>query len=824
MRHVLLLLTSAILFAAAAFSPRAAAAQTRQPEPATLKSQMEKIHKIYGVNFVYDSSIDLDIPYNGKPLPISAKNDKESLEECLTTLFAGTGIDYEIMKKYIVLTKAETRKKPKNYTIFIEEQHDTLEEAIITAIIESPVNSTQTGLERIDGSKFNRGFALLSSPDVLKTLQTLPGVASGMELTSGLYVHGGTGSDNLFLMDGVHLYSVGHLGGLFSSFNSDVIDNVDFYKSGFPARYGGRMSSVVDVNTRDGDFNDYKGVFSVGLIEGRFQMEGPIVKGKTSFNVGLRRSWLDVLTIPAFAIYNRVNDNAYAGSMNMRYAMTDFNGKVTHRFSDHNTLSLSLFAGQDVLRVISSNHITDWTDKGYYGSDEMGLRWGSLMGSLQWKNRISDTFSSDIVLYHVQSRSKVNVYGYFKSRNDDGSIDFMEDQDYHSSKIYDSGLKADFMWRPSDMHNIRFGAEAIWHVFSPERTTERRYTNSGYEPVESITSEGFLHHGAEPALYIEDEMLLTKWLSANLGLRYVMFLTDGKSYHRLEPRAAIRFKLGKLASLKMSYSDMNQFNHKLNASIPLDLPTSLWMPSTDVVSPMHSRQYSLGAYFNLPHNIRLDIEGYYKSMDNIREYTGRYTLYPPIEQWEEEYTSGQGRAYGMEIQTEWSDDKTWISAGYTLSWSERRFDEIHDDWFYDMFDNRHKINVSATRKLSKRTEIYAGWTFRSGNRMTLPSQILPIPDGYSDGYDYVEIYTSPNNVVLPAYHRLDIGFNFHKTTKRGNESIWNLSIYNAYCHMNALNGMVSTRYDENGNEVVGFMSEMSGLIPIVPTFSYTLKF
>ena len=302
MKHVLLLITTVIAMAISAVAP-ANAQQSR-----TLKSEMEVIHESLGVNFVYDSAIEINVPYSGKPMKDVIKGNKKEhsvlLEECLQTLFAGTNIEYEIMKKYIVLTQADKRKKPKDYTIFIEEQNDSIPEAIITALVKSPVNSTQTGLERIDGSKLNRGFAFLSSPDVIKTLQMLPGVSSGTELLSGLYVHGGTGSDNLYLMDGVPLYSVGHLAGVFSSFNSDVIENVDFYKSGFPARYGGRMSSVVDVTTRDGNFNDYSGTFSIGLIEGRFQMEGPIVKGKTSFNFGLRRSWLDVLTIPGFALYN----------------------------------------------------------------------------------------------------------------------------------------------------------------------------------------------------------------------------------------------------------------------------------------------------------------------------------------------------------------------------------------------------------------------------------------------------------------------------------------------------------------------------------------
>lgn len=793
----------------------------------TLKSEIEVIHETIGVNFVYDSSINLNVPYSGTPIKDVIESNKTAhpalLKECLKILFAGTGIEYEVMKRYVVLTQADKRKKPKDYTVFFEEQNDTIPEAVITAHVQT-VNSTQTGLERIDGSKLNRGFAFLSSPDVIKTIQALPGVSSGTELLSGLYVHGGTGSDNLYLMDGVPLYSTGHLAGVFSCFNSDVIDNVDFYKSGFPARYGGRMSSVVDVTTRDGDFNDYSGSFSIGLIEGRFQMDGPIVKDRTSFNVGLRRTWLDVLTIPGFALYNKLRDPETSSHMTMRYAMTDFNGKIFHKFSEGNTLSFSVFVGQDALVSKSKDGYIDREKYGNESNMRLGLRWGNILASLRWKYDISENLASDVNLYHVQSRARVGLTDYWK-KTDDSEVNEKTDNDLNKSQVYDTGLKADFLWHPAANQHVRFGGESVWHVFAPLRISERIYSHTGTAHLYKKNIEGFTYHGIEASVYIEDEISLTDWMSANLGLRYVMFMTDGKAYNRLEPRAALGFRIGETASIKMSYSDMNQFSHKVNASSPLEIPTGFWMPSTSTVAPMHSRQYSLGTYFNLPHNIKLAVEGYYKTMDGIREYAGISSLYPPLDKWEAEYVNGIGRSYGVETQLEWASEKTWVSLGYTLSWSERYFPGMHDDWYYDMFDNRHKVNLSATRKLGKRTEFYAGWTFHSGNRMTLPDQIIANPDGQG-GYDYRMVYTTPNNAVLPAYHRLDVGFNFHKTTRRGNESIWNISVYNVYCHMNAINAYVGLKYDQNqtASDPVSSYSEMQGWIPIVPTFSYTLKF
>ena len=347
MRHVLLLITTVIAMAFYAVAP-AHAQQNR-----TLKSEMEVIHESFGVNFVYDSAIEINVSYSGKPMKDIIKTsrkgrsdvmpdyDRASLELCLKTLFAGTNIEYEVMKKYVVLTQADKRKKPKDYTIFIEEQNDTINESIITALIDPKRNSTQTGMKRIDTKMLHSGFALFNTPDVIKTLQMQPGVASGTELLSGFYIHGGNGSDNLFLLDGVLIYQSSHLLGLFSAFNCDVISSMDFYKSGFPARYGSKLSSVVDIVTEDGDFKEYHGLFSVGLLDGRLQLEGPIWKDKSSFNIGLRRTWTETVTLPVIAYMNKSNS---PDKTDFRYAFTDLNARITHKFSPKSILSANFDA------------------------------------------------------------------------------------------------------------------------------------------------------------------------------------------------------------------------------------------------------------------------------------------------------------------------------------------------------------------------------------------------------------------------------------------------------------------------------------------------
>ena len=776
----------------------------------TVKEQMQVIHQHFGVNFVYDSSLALDIPYTGRPMKeITSSGQRSShpqssqLADCLEELFKDTGIEYEVMKKYIVLTKADSRKKPKDYSIFIEEQQDTLAESRITAIIDRRRNAAQTGLEHIDGSVFRRGFAALSAPDVIKHLQSLPGVSGGTELMSGLYVHGGTGNDNLFLYDGVPLYSASHLAGLYSSFNTDIVDNVNFFKSGFPASYGGRLSSVVEVSSRDGSMTGYKGSFTIGLINGSVQFEGPIVKDRTSFNVAMRRSWLDVLSIPGLAVFNAVSDKESYDRINVRYAMTDMNAKVTHRLSEDNYLRFGMITGQDALRY----GVEDVSDEAKTYRMDYGFRWGNILGYIDWQNTIGDDIFYDMKMYYTQYRSRMNWDKYI----DDGASAVYDQNESWLTGIYDVGIKADFDHSPGDVHRLRYGAEQIFHSYRPEQSWSiADNVTVGNDMRSGCVSASYF--GSETALYAEDEMTLSERFTASLGLRYVLFGVKGRTYNRLEPRVALAYSPSDMLVLKASYTDMNQFSHRLVTTF-LDLPSSVWLPSTDNIAPMHSRQFAAGAYLTLPFNLQVDLEGFYKAMDRIWEYKG-YRLFPPLENWEKDFVEGLGRSYGVEASFSYNTVRTQASLNYTLSWSERFFEDIYLDWFPDRLDNRHRLNMSVSHRFTDRFEMYAGWTWHSGDRYTIESQHIPTGDKYNtEEYFYV----SPNNARLPDYHRLDVGFNFHRTTKRGNESVWNLSIYNLYCRMNPMMSYIGTL---KGKPVVW----VTGVLPVIPTFSYTLKF
>ena len=790
-------------------------AKTTRQQTSTLRAEMEAIHLHFNVNFVFDSSLDIDASYQGEPMNSLAKS--RNLEECLKVLFAGTGIEYQIMKKYVVLTKADSRKKPRDYTIFIEEQRDTLSESIITALTTKELNRTQTGLEKIDGKVFKRSFAILSSPDVLKTLQQLPGVASGTELLSGMYVRGGDGADNLYLMDGVPMYQVSHLLGLFSSFNSDVVESVDFYKSGFPARYGGRMSSVVDVKTREGDYNEYHGLFSIGLLDGRLQFEGPIWKDRTSFNIGLRRSWLDVLTEPVCSLISSLEESKFR----IKYAFWDLNANVTHKFSADNKLALNIYGGRDAAKLIAGN---DRQPADTYHSKYMtkwGLEWGNFVTSLDWDYKFAPDHEASLKAYYTIYDSLFGLDDDYYSRTD-SNVEESYASTGNKSRTWDLGLNADFSYRPAENHHIRYGATLKYHYYNPVSYSEKNGKLNGNVTYDQKKSQSAPRQSFESALYIEDEMSLTDWFTANVGLRYSGIATEGKWYHSFEPRAALRFQLGDYTDLKLSYSEMSQNSHLISSTY-IQLPTSFWMPSTPKIAPSRSRQAAAGVYVNFPHNIKFSVEGYYKTMSNLLEFRGRWGIYPPITRWEEALVIGKGRSWGAETSLTWSDEKTSVEAYYTLSWSQRNFPDFYSEWYKDRNDNRHKFTLTATRRFGKRFEMYASWNYHSGGWMTGESH--GIWDGEIGG-EVETFYSCPNNLQVPDYHRLDIGFNFHKTTKRGNESIWNLSLYNAYCRMNPIGSQIERYYNFTEENIIGltYYGAGYGIIPILPSFSYTLKF
>lgn len=703
-----------------------------------------------------------------------------------------------------------------SFSLFAQssELKDTLTASWIAADRIRTAARTQTGLTHLTTSELNNGFAVFSSPDLVKTLQLLPGVSSGTELLSGLFVHGGTGDDNLFLLDGSPVYDTGHMIGLFSAFNPEIIESADFYKSGFPARYGGRLSSVTDIVTKDGDMNSPHMSFSVGLIDGRVHFEGPIVKGKTSYSIGLRRTWMDALLVPLF-MYLNIDGGGEEKRLN--YSFWDLNAGITHRLSTKDIIRFRFFNGMDRLRGERSSEIVSGMHNGKDSYDGI-LNWGSTTAGLTWDRSISNKLSFRVGTYYSNNLSSVAFGGRFYYWKDDTGGGYSHVQESNSSSVHSTRVGAELDWRSSRLHHVQLGASFQHMLFGPKRKYEEWMEPSRDD--KSLIVESDSHYNAgELSGYIEDEITLLPGFGVNLGLRAVLYPLKERVYSSVEPRLAARYDVTDELSLRCSYVMVSQFEHRVYTTF-LDLPTNFWLPSTASIEPMRSSQWAGGLYSSLSNGIHFNVEGFWKSMDHIYEYSGPIAIFPPVDMWESSFTEGQGRSYGAEFEFGWKTSDTDLMLAYTLSWSERFFREFSSRWFPDRNDNRHKINISATYKVSSRFDVYGGWVYHSGSRMSVSTQGLYVATVGSSNKTteyFNPVFDGPNNIKLPDYHRLDLGMNFRKDRHDGKLRIWNISLYNVYSRMNTI-------YAEVRSIDGKYVGKSYGFIPIIPTFSYTLKF
>ncbi len=830
--------------AGASFFPAAEYRLSPRPvllrQVSTLAEVVVLLQRELGLHFVYDSQLDLGVPFTGTlPDLKKLKNKKQAeLEKIVSGIFAPADIRCQFQGKYVVLKKRTAEEKAIDAFLDTVSVH-LLEESHITDWKNRKIPSTQTGFKQISGTQLRNSFAVLSQPDVIKNIQLLPGISSGTELLSGLYVHGGDGRDNLFLMDGVEIYSVSHLAGLFSSFNVDAIDHLDFYKSGFPAQYGGKLSSVIDVTTKEGNLYEHHGVFSIGLLNGSIQVDGPIVKGRTTYNFSLRRSWLEPFVEPILAIRNHRD---VAHKKNFHYALSDINMSVTHRFNDHNKLSFNFYAGQDFGKYsLTDKTVEYWNGKQILGEnkDNFGLKWGNLLASLNWKYIFNDDLGMNAIAYYTQSSTQVTLdkgtWSFDKKKADPKVIEYFQNEK-NKSKIQDTGFKSDFLWEPDRGNRLRFGTDLKMHFYHASQDLLYRQEQSNILEEKPFRKDTFYqdqsqshYTGSELNFYAEDEISYLDWLKTNIGARYIVFLVPGKTYQRVEPRAAVELNFSPSVSFKSSYTEMSQFTHKMSTHT-IELPTFSFLPSNEKISPMHSRQIAGGVYTKLPCHFTFNVEGFYKTMDHLMEYKGNRAYSPTVTDWQFDFSEGKGRAYGMEAELSWKGPKTDASVYYTLSWNERFFEELYHSWFPDSHDNRHKLTLLFSHRFSEHFDMNVSWHYHTGDRITKSDQFtLEKNPGVSSDYSVVVgslpptivhgLYnTTPNNFQLPDYHRMDIGFNWRKMTEKGKESIWNVSIYNAYCHVNAIYADVEWN---NDSEIKAYRH---GLIPIIPMFSWTLKF
>lgn len=657
------------------------------------------------------------------------------------------------------------------------------------------VESTKMGTIALPVSKIKKLPAIFGEVDLLKSLQLLPGVLSSGEGSAGFAVRGGGADQNLVLLDDAVVYNTGHLLGFFSVFNADAIRKTTLIKGGMPAAYGGRLSSVVDIQMKEGNDKFYQVEGGIGLVSSRLTVQGPIAKEKASFIVSARRTYALDLARPL------LRNTDFAGT---NYYFYDLNAKVNYRISDKDRLYLSTYIGQDEL--IFRQPLRDLN---------FDLPYGNRTATLRYNRQVSDQLFANASLIYNDYRFEISG-----------------DQDNFSFRLFsgveDYTAKVDFDYYPSPRHSIKFGLVNTYHIMTPN-------TASATSVDVDFSNEFEPKRAHESGIYLQDDIRINNSLSINAGLRYAFFtqvgpyvsVVDGREFDRgepvvtydgLEPRISGRWTLSRSTSLKSGYALTNQYLHLVSNS-STTLPTDIWVPSSDLVQPQRSHQYAIGYFKNfVEDNYETSVEVYYRDMNNQVDYADDY-VDDISRQVEESFVYGEGRAYGVELFARKNTGKIngWVS--YTYSKTERSFADIEDGrWFPAVQDRPHDISIVANYKINDRWDLGAIWVYGSGRAFT-PLRSFYLIDGGLNAR-----FGPRNSARLDDYHRLDLSATYtprRKANKRW-QSSWTLSFYNTYNRLNPF--FVNYGIEGSlGEESFELSAEKITIFPIIPSITYNFK-
>jgi hypothetical protein len=694
------------------------------------------------------------------------------------------------------------------------------------------VQSTQMSSVELPILKAKQLPVLLGEVDPIKSLQLMPGVQSGTEGSSGIYVRGGGPDQNLILLDGVPVYNANHLFGFFSVFNADAIKNVTLIKGGFPARYGGRLSSVIDIRMKDGNMKEIKGDASVGILSSSLTLQGPIIKDRTSFIVSGRRTYFDILAYPLMALANRA-EQSMGNNTRTGFYFYDLNAKVNHIINDKNRIFLSAYTGRDKFYLKDKYKTENAETKQYYRkTEEGGLNWGNITSALRWNHVYSNSLFGNLTLTYSNYSFITSFLNEFVSA-DDTARDSEKYSFEYLSQIRDYAIMYDFEHRLSSNHYLRYGFNNKIHQFSPGVTVN-------FESMDNVTKVDTTYGkkkipSNEFYAYAEDEFTIGSNLKINAGLHYSNFKTVEKLYQSLEPRISARFLITDNLSAKVSYVNMTQYINLL-ANTTIGLPTDLWVPCTKNILPQKSWQVAAGTAYGIGNGYELTVEAYYKKMNNLVEYIEGASFFNLNTDWEKVVTQGKGESYGAEVFFQKSLGKTTGWIGYTLSWSTRRFDSISfGKTFPFKYDRRHDASLVITHNFTDNINLGLAWVYGTGTALTLSEENFISHDWIMPN-DYINMTVMPgsgspiftgtfstrNSYRLPAYHRLDVGVNVSKQKKYCKRT-WGVGVYNAYARKNAFYVYPSIEFDESISDWKPVLKQVS-LFTFVPYIRYNISF
>ncbi len=671
---------------------------------------------------------------------------------------------------------------------------NTIEEVVVSAKKEDGnVTSAQMGSLKFTMEEVKNVPVIFGERDILKTIQLLPGVASGGEGSSSFYVRGGGGDQNLILLDEATVYNASHLLGFFSTFNSDAVKDANLYKGGIPAQYGGRISSVMDINMLDGNNKKFAVEGGLGLIASRLKVEGPIVKDKSSFMLSGRRTYADM--------FLKLSKDETINQSKLYFY--DLNAKVNYKLNDRNTVYLSGYFGKD--------------DLGY--SDLFGFDWGNATATVRWNHVLNNQLFSNTTLIYSDFTYNVNV------NNDDSDFTI-------ASKIRNWNLKQDFSYYSNNNNVLKFGVNLLQQRIRPASLEAKAGS-----AVNSIAVDN--RQGIEAAAYVSHEWKPIENLSIIYGLRFNDFMVLGpgtfydfdqdgepisektygneviKHYLNVEPRASMAYILSPRNSIKASYNRIAQNLHQLTNTTS-SLPTDQYVVSSLNIKPQIADQVALGYFQNFSNNAyEFSVETYYKKLDNQIDFRNGADL-QANKYMEGDLLYGIGRAYGVELLLRKNKGKLngWVS--YTLAKSERQFDQINDgNWYAARQDRTHDISIVGIYQLSPKWNLGATFVYNTGNAITFPSGKYQV-NGTTMFY-----YTERNGYRMPAYHRLDLSANYEPKNqdKRFNSS-WSFGLYNAYNRRNAY--IIDFRENENNPNITE--AYKIALFGIIPSVTWNFKF
>ncbi len=670
-------------------------------------------------------------------------------------------------------------------SVRLGEDENLLQQVVISASgsrAQEHVKTTEMGKLSVPMELLKRTPVLFGENDLIKAIQLMPGVKRGGEGTVGMFVRGGGSDENLILLDEAPVYNVGHALGFLSVFNTNAIKHVELYKGAFPAQYGGRLSSILDVRMREGNDQRLHAQGSIGNIASNLSIEGPIVKEKGSFIISGRRSYLDRLV-------------DWLTPSKFPYYFYDLNAKLNYKTSEQDRFFLSSYFGRDVLaaNAVDSSGLNTGIDT-RIGNYTVSARWNHIYPGQKIFHNVT----------LVRSQFRYNIAGEAFGNNI-----------LIRSAIDDYAAKADFDYRPSTRTTIKMGAALTHHIFRPNLISVQGDIS---DFLKARKSKAILNQ--EFAAYVGVDNILNPRWRINFGLRLSGSTVERVFYSGYEPRLSARYQLNERHSLKIGYARMTQYLH-LVASSSLALPTDLWYPVTKNVRPGASDQWSVGwfTYFGKNEAVQVSVELYSKKLYNMIEYREGARLLLN-DNYEAELVRGTGDASGIEWMLQknsgrWSG---WI--GYTLSWATRLFPDLNGGTpFYARYDRRHDFSIVANHDFTKRFGFSFAWVYSSGSPFTpiVSKYVMPFPN-YS-GVDLLAVYPLRNSYRLNASHRLDIDFMIKGRKRRHWQGEWHFGAYNFYNRTQP--NRVSIVFDEKtGKEKY----QERGLFGVIGSLSYNFKF